>query len=143
MRTLKRQLARALVLASVAVCSGHPRADAPDGRFVTVADGVQDQVTGLVWQQPDDGQKYTWVAAMTHCTMPFRLPTIEELATLLDVANTGVAVVDAAFTNADAAYWSSTPRAGDATQAWYIAFYQAGEIYDASITDSFRVRCVR
>jgi hypothetical protein len=136
-------LAAAPMVAAALLFATRLSANAPDGRYLMTADGVKDQVTGLTWQEPDDGLKYTWQAATTRCRSPWRLPSVDELLlTLMDPRSTGD-LIDPVFTNAHDAYWSATPSAGSATRAWYVAFYQCGENYDADVTGSMRVRCVR
>lgn len=140
----KRRLAPvSLVVAAAILIAARLHANSPDGRFVAVTGGIQDQVTGLVWEQPDDGNTYTWANAQTHCTGVWRLPTVDELNTLVDLRSASVPLIDTAFTNANAVYWSVTSLAGAGpSSAWYVDFAVGGQGFQSTAA-VHRVRCVR
>jgi hypothetical protein len=142
--TLKKRglpLACVLAVAIALLFGSRLRANSTDGRFTMVTGGYQDQVTGLTWQQPDDGNLYTWANAQTHCAKPWRLPTVEELYTLVDVRQPVAPLIDSAFTNANSYYWSSTPSASGSSNAWNVSFGNGTAGYGA-VSGTYRVRCV-
>jgi hypothetical protein len=134
-------------------------------RFAIVLDGeaVLDKETGLVWEKspkvrlpPWDQYLYDWTQASGSCTtsyvggrMGWRLPTIQELASLNDpsVPSPGPALPQGhPFINVQSdKYWSATTNAYDTTLAWTVNFYYGG--YFAALTSSkstlLNVWCVR
>ena len=138
----------ALVLAMLALLfAPRGRANAPGGRY-TVADGtVTDNQTGLVWQQADDGNTYTFAAAQSHCAGlggTWRVPTPKELLTLVDESRESPAIDTTAFPNTPATnFWTSAPSATNAGDAWFVDFNAYGTSYDYyPATNAFSVRCV-
>jgi hypothetical protein len=89
-------------------------------RFEAVMDGeaVLDKETGLTWTRDAnlDGEK-TWFGAVYFCRnlaignrMGWRLPTVEELSTLLDTSQTDKLPSEHPFVNVQLdVYWSATP----------------------------------
>jgi hypothetical protein len=134
-----------IALATVLFSTTRLAANATDGRFVAVTGGIQDSVTGLVWQQPDNGMTYTWANAPSACVSPWRLPTIAELFTLCDMRATAQPAIDSAFTGTGPAYyWSSTPAstaAGGSSYAWGV-YFDLGGIFNHMVSSTGRVRCV-
>ena len=69
-----------------------PRKKPTTDRFSLCDDGiVQDSDTGLVWAAHDNGAAVTWEEAKNYCSnyrgggyTDWRMPTVEELATLFD-----------------------------------------------------------
>ena len=60
-------------------------------RFVASNGLVSDTLTNLVWQQEASATTMTWVAAQSYCSVAgvaFRLPTLKELESLVDVTVT-------------------------------------------------------
>ena len=99
---------------------------------------VNDNVTGLIWQQASSGP-YTWSQAMAHCSSlalagqkGWRLPTRIELLSLVDysvLGSSATPMINTTFfpTTVSAYYWTSTPLAADpSSQAWIINFAQGG-----------------
>jgi hypothetical protein len=97
-------------LAAFSLCmlflrAGGAGADAPLGRY-TVRDGLaRDNTTNLTWQQTLDGTTTSEAGAENYCaTLPlagggFRLPTVSELRTILDVTRIAPAIDPSAFPN--------------------------------------------
>jgi hypothetical protein len=139
-------------------------------RFELVMGGVAvlDKETGLVWEQ---SPAYTpvagldWLSAISHCTQlilggrqGWRLPTIEELASIVDRSVLGQPSIprlpvghpfdtDCSTGGCVAAghMWSATTYAGDTTFAWQVDFSDSGGStsgHNKSSTD-IRVWCVR
>ncbi len=105
-------------------------------RFVLVMSGagVLDKETGLVWEQsPDKTTPKNWVDAQIVCNVKavgnrkgWRLPTVHELASLIDPSNAGGdpdLPVGHPFSDVLAElYWSATTDAGDSARAWEVNF---------------------
>lgn len=100
-------------------------------RFTTVFIGaVRDNNTGLVWEQAPDAALQTWFAAAASCvnknvggTRGWRLPSVVELASVLDGSHEAVApFVPAVFTGIQPSYYSATTYAGDPTLVWFVRF---------------------
>jgi hypothetical protein len=98
-------------------------------RFVDALDGtaVLDKETGLVWAKNPNGSSGNWQTAMDYCKtlrlggrMGWRLPTIEELSSLVDPSNTGIPAlpVGSPFQNIANNYWSSSEY--NISAAWYV-----------------------
>ena len=105
-------------------------------RFELVLDGeaVLDKETGLVWEQsPDTTTTRTWIEGCRHCCQRevanrkgWRLPTVEELASLVDNDNSSPALPTGhpfSISSISSSYcWSSTTYAGYPTYAWHVGF---------------------
>lgn len=112
--------ARALVLSAlVAAATFTPRADAdaPEGRYTKSTDAmgralVTDGATGLTWFAALQPNVDTLEHATPKCPAPYRVPTIKELATLVDEARPAPPLFDPAYFPADSAsagrLWSTT-----------------------------------
>jgi hypothetical protein len=122
---------------------------------------VKDTLEGLMWQGCALGQTaescagtataMTWQEALKYCEAlswggetDWRLPNIDELATIVDNHKTTEPSIDTdAFPNTPSDwYWSSTTRPYDVSDAWLVVF-NSGFVYLNCKTDSFPVRCVR
>jgi hypothetical protein len=126
--------------------------DDPKPRF-TVADGVvSDSHTGLTWSAEDvGGKRFTWeqakaaVAALTLGGFTdWRLPTCDELLTLVDRSRYSPAIDTGAFPSCRSDwYWTSTPAAySPGGCAWVVGFY-GGDADWVSHDGSLLVRAVR
>ena len=100
-------------------------------RFVIVLDGaaVLDKETGLVWEKIPDTTLRSWYDAGDYCydknvggRKGWRLPTIAELASLVDPTQTNPAMPSGhPFQNVQSDdYWSSTELADDPAGTWYV-----------------------
>jgi Protein of unknown function (DUF1566) len=117
---------------------------------------VLDRETGLVWQKTPQPLALivNWVTAQALCNstttggrLGWRLPTIQELASLVDlsVAAPGPTLpAGHPFQNVvPAIYWSATPRAGS-TDAWTVDFENGSVTFDVIAPDVLdSVWCVR
>jgi hypothetical protein len=122
-------------------------------RFVGALDGtaVLDKETGLVWERSTSATVYNWLDAQSICVQAgiggrrgWRLPTIDELASLVDPTQNNPALPSGhLFTDVYAAYyWSSTAKASDLNYAWSVVFSN-GVVFSFAKSSSYYVRCVR
>jgi hypothetical protein len=134
-------------------------------RFVVLGDfnneAVLDRETGLVWQRTAEGTPRTWVDAVRTCwtrqvggRAGWHLPTIEELASLIDptIPSPGPALPSGhPFQNiVQSTYWSSTTDVRVEfipNQAWEVRFHvpfgPGGIIGDSGKGNSNFAWCVR
>lgn len=133
----------------------HPLQDgdfAPnDVSFVALGAELFAASTGLSWIAAEDTTEYTQPDAIAHCAAlstadgeagSYRLPTVVELATLIDSGEFDPAVDPLFVGAAPAGYWSSTPVVSGPTQGWTVRF-DAGEVVPSLTTHANHVRCVR
>jgi hypothetical protein len=145
----RRLLARIGLLLVIAV----PVAAAvPAGRYTYPSAGtVYDTMTKLTWQQAVPTATYSQTDAITYCAglgatvggSGWRLPTLKELATIVDESRANPAIDPAAFpaTPTDQ-FWSSSSRAGDPTYGWTVTF-SYGASSETPTKFVYHVRCVR
>ncbi len=134
----------------------------PDNHY-TVSNGeVTDNYTGLVWQQGRSPSLMAWEDAATYCSSlslgsvgGWRVPTINELATTVNEAKVGGAVVDSAFPDNPVgckapAYWFWAAEASEVGgTAWGLSYcdgftgWNVGEDGDWNYFPTANVRCVR
>jgi hypothetical protein len=148
-----RCLGVALAVAFAVLLDVRAHAAAPAGRFTIAGSGATatatDNKTKLVWQQSVPLTKFAWAEAQTHCTgMGWRLPTMKELATLIDFAALGYYIDFSIFPGSPGdVYWSATaftgpPVDGVRPSAWAV-YFNYGFIALNDRTESHYVRCVR
>jgi hypothetical protein len=124
----------------------------PNGQALvkTASDEVTDAHTGLIWQLGDDGNRYTFSAAIQHCATfksaeaatGWRLPSVIELMTLNDYG-IDLPSLNPYFTGAQSTnYWTSTPTASANMLAWTVKF-DYGEVIPFLTDSALPVRCVR
>jgi hypothetical protein len=108
---------------------------------------VTDGVTGLRWQQQDDGVARSWADAGTYCAGlslagdGWRLPTPFELLTIMDFGRPSPAIDTAAFTGRSAYFWSASNGRTAAT-AW-TGDFTGGGVGTFPVATLCSVRCVR
>jgi hypothetical protein len=144
--------------------AGTKRIFDPVTRFILAANGqeVKDSQTGLVWRRWSEGQAnqpnparaevtvFGYDAAMDHATreasrtgLPWRLPTVEELAGLIDRSQGNPAISRKFFPDTPPKwFWSSTPGKGNAQNAWSVGFSHGSTNYVSKI-NPLAVRLVR
>ena len=119
-------------------------------RFINNGDGtVTDSVTGLIWQQEDDGIERTWYKANEYAKSlnlggktDWRLPTVQELGTIVDYGRYNPAI-DPIFSNVKpSVYCSGTTDARHTRDAWIVDFFCGYVSYDSKFLNYY-VRCVR
>ncbi|WP_428563779.1 MAG: BACON domain-containing protein [Solidesulfovibrio sp. DCME] len=111
---------------------------------------VSDLVTGLMWQQSDDGVKRDWLEACVYCKnltlgnyADWRLPSRKELLTIIDEGRIGPSTNPVfGHTSAGMFYWSSTSYGQNKTFSWYVG-NNYGNAYFASKTNKNYSLCVR
>jgi hypothetical protein len=135
---------------------------APPNQYTAVATGeVRDNYTGLVWQQDFSPATMAWTDAAGYCAglttggHTWRVPSIRELATLVDEAQVAPAINRTMFPNTKYGsksnnwYWASHLAAGNTTAAWAINFDDGFTGFNAGASGAWNyftaawVRCVR
>ena len=128
----------------------------PDDRFVVLADwnseAVLDRKTGLVWERSPNVSFSNWSGAQNRCEKlllgkhkGWRLPTIFELATLVDpnVPSPGPTLpAGHPFTVASSFYWSATTDITNTANAWGVGF-NIGDVGSGVKSAIDYVWCVR
>ena len=108
----------------------------PTSDFIDKGDGtVLHKRTNLTWKRCAEGQSwmvstctgtartYTWTDAKALSTGGWRLPTRNELQTIIEWARTAPAVNATIFPNIPTtAFWSSSAYLGNSNWAWYVNF---------------------
>jgi len=119
----------------------------PPNQYTGSAGEVTDNYTGLVWQQADSAAAagatvIPWSGAAGYCASlglnghTWRVPTINELATLVDEAHVAPAINKTVFPNTKYGsysnnwYWASTTYTGS-TNGWAINFDDGFTGYNA------------
>ena len=145
---LGRRAAMGLVVAMVTAAN----AAAPVGRYTVSTDTVLDTKTNRTWQRVVPTATYTWANATTYCQAlslggmtGWRLPTLKELQSLVDIRMFKPSIDAAAFPATPANYfWSSSPYAYLPSYAWVVDFsYGTTTTLTNSTTNTNQVRCVR
>ena len=144
--------AAAVVLAVWVVVPAPSRADAPSGRYAFPTSGtVLDTKTGLVWQRKSGTPASQATAASTCFNNPmaltgtgWRVPTVKELLTLLDLSRSN-GLDSAAFPSEPAGpYWSATTTSVAGDFAWIVNFPPSNVTHEtAQTTEAHLIRCVR
>jgi len=118
-------------------------------RFTVCDSTVLDTSTGLTWQREVPPGGYTHKKALAYAASlklgggGWRLPTVEELASIVDYTRRNPAIDEEAFPNTPSEwFWSSTTLAGGSSSAWLVGFGDGDVIY-YYVAGTGRVRCVR
>jgi hypothetical protein len=112
-------------------------------RFIVLAnmnnEAVLDQETGLVWEQSPSTSFFSWEGAQFHCNalrtgsrLGWRLPTIQELASLVDPTQSNPPLLPSGHPFGDVQsniYWSATNSASSTGFEWVMSFYD-GNLYN-------------
>jgi hypothetical protein len=125
------------------------RADAPPCQYSTQSGTVLDHNTKLTWERDPLPDPVKWSDAKARCAIlpldggRWRMPTIQELQTLIDESKYDPAIDGNAFPNTPADFvWSNTPLAGVAGPVWRVHFYD-GLTNTGGMNNMHLVRCVR
>lgn len=127
---------------------------ASDERFELVMgdDAVLDKETGLVWEQSPNTSTLTWKQACAACyevevdgRKGWRLPTIEELASLVDSTQTKSLPSGHPFSSNVQAdeYWSITTRQDNPQQAYTVDFSSGLVVGESKSSSTTHRWCVR
>lgn len=123
-------------------------------RFKLVLDGegVLDKETGLIWERsPNNATPMKWNEAIIYCYQKsignrkgWRLPTVEELASLVDPTQSAPSLPSGhPFNNvATYDYWSATTVVNADSQAWLVGF-GSGSVNTDNKQSNLFVWCVR
>ncbi|MDX1959994.1 MAG: DUF1566 domain-containing protein [Leptospiraceae bacterium] len=134
------------------------------GRARTYTDNLGGTITedssGLIWQKCSRGQTNNpscsgsattanWTTAGSYCTglilagKTWRLPTMNELANLVDYSRSSPPSVNTTFFPATVAnyYWSFSTYSLDTTNAWLVNF-NLSDVINLVKTDNYYVRCI-
>ena len=124
----------------------------PAMRYSIHDDGsVMDEVTGLMWQQKDDGVSRSWSDSLAYCEglilaehEDWRLPTEWELQSILNYGAASPAIDGQAFPDTKwSYYWTSTTHSGNPESAWVVLFSYGYVLQHDKADDSPFSRCVR
>ena len=124
----------------------------PSDRFTLVMGGeaVEDNKTGLLWEQSPDLVHDTWSASVARCQTKsvggqkgWRAPSVEELKSLIDASQTDPALPEGhPFSNIKSEiYWSATPSKSDDIVAWQVSFFTGEPVTDQK-SGTRRIWCV-
>ena len=123
-------------------------------QFNGIGEAVLDNETGLVWEQFPSTTPRTWFQAFEDCykkvaggrvgrRMGWRLPAVEELATLVDPNRGNPALPNGnPFDVQQGIFWSVTTNAGSTGDARVVDFFN-GNVSSLFKSSSFFVWCVR
>ena len=125
--------------------SSNPRSYTDNDPYIT------DNVTGRIWQKEDDGVKYSWSGAISHCNgldlageTDWRLPTKKELLRIVDSGRVNPAIDTGYFTNTkSSSYWCSTSSSNNGSIAWNVKFDFGLVSSNDSTSNLYYARCVR
>jgi hypothetical protein len=135
------------------LCDGFsPPADHPNPADydTSVVGIVIDKATGRMWERNPPSATYNQGDAAAYCVanrlggfLNWRLPTVTELASLLDFSVASPLINSSVFPNTVASrFWTSTPADGNGASVWAINF-SSSEVQPLSTTFGYQVRCVR
>lgn len=128
-----------------------------DGRYQILAGGaeVKDTKTGLIWQRCSVGQswngktcegtaeEFAFYSAQDQSRNGWRVPTKDELATLLDKRQSKKPFINQkAFPGTGLWYWTSSLYQGDSFKSWSV-YFSDGSVGNSVRSGSINVRLVR
>ena len=121
------------------------------GASILLANETVVDTTGLEWQDNQEAKtvKKSWQKAKAYCQelelsskSDWRLPTIKELQTIVDVKRYKSAI-KRSFSNVSSSYyWSSSVDVSNSSLAWNVNF-NLGDTTNYSKSFIYYVRCVR
>jgi hypothetical protein len=136
------RLARARCVRGHASCT-----DSEESAYSVAGDSAHDRDTGLTWQRAVDHDNYTWQEANAFCSRlnangrTWRLPSLRELLTLVDVTRFEPAIDTSVFPNTPSEFfWSSSPSSTPPGTGWGVNFTR-GSSGAALLGTKAHVRC--
>ena len=114
---------------------------------------VKDNTTKLLWQD-NASNSSSWNDAINYCKNiqflynntfyeNWRLPTVQELQTLVDYSQYSPPLTEGTFhISSDTDYWSSSVAVQDNNKAWIVSFYSYGDILFLKKDITSTIRCV-
>lgn len=121
-----------------------------DNRFIDNKDGtITDTKTKKMWQKEGSEERTNWEDAKIYCERSedgghkdWRLPTREELESILDLERHNIAI-NPIFKCEEAGYWTFTTLIGSTDDAWVVALcdgsigvgYKASEYFVRAVRD--------
>ncbi len=161
----EHRVGRLALLLALAVSTDIARASAPPDQYILSPTTVIDRRTGLTWQRNPPATAVGWAAANgTTGTTPtpglcaatlgvgWRLPTVREIETLVDVTTGWPALDTTAFPGTQSAgYWTSSCYAGQSggcgtgtpAQVWILNFGLGQPTAVSTAATQEFYRCVR
>lgn len=142
MQSLHAVRANFVVIGIVALTSHVFAADSTaSSRFTLVLNGaaVQDNSTGLIWEQEPDREHDVWSASVARCETKevggqkgWHAPSVDELKTLIDTSQHDPALpAGHPFSNIKSEiYWTATPHPTDDIVAWQVSFFSGEAVTD-------------
>ena len=131
---------------------GQKLPDAERFALIMNEEAVLDKETGLVWERsPNNDKPLKWNNAFIHCYQKiiggrkgWRLPTVEELASLVDSTRSAPSLPNGhPFQNVTTYdYWSATTVVNAQDQAWRVGF-SSGHVNTDNKQSEMFVWCVR
>jgi hypothetical protein len=132
----------------------------PPNHYAIANGEVTDNYTGLVWQQMFSSATMPWSSAASTCSSlklngrVWRVPSLNELASIVDEALVGPAVNRTAFPataycGSGNWYWASASYVGNPSDAWGINYCDGFTGYNSGASGAWNyfpsayVRCVR
>lgn len=131
-----------VVIGMMAVASQAAAVDfTASARFTLLLNGaaVEDNRTGLIWEQEPDREHDVWGASVARCATKevggqkgWRAPSVDELKTLIDGSQHDPALpAGHPFSNIKSEiYWTATPHPTDDMVAWQISFFSGEPVTD-------------
>lgn len=124
-------------------------AESPPGHFAVSGDGtVYDTMTGLLWEREPTEKGMNSAAGRAYCEgltlaeRTWRLPSVTELLTIVDLSASGDVKIDAkVFSATQTRKYQTWPPSGLPDAIWVVLFGD-GVLFWADPDDEMSVRCV-
>jgi hypothetical protein len=144
-----------------AVCEATKPMLPPTDQYVLNGDTVLDKKSGLTWARCSAGQHWQenkgctgrisslkWDAAMDLSRDGWRVPTLDELKTLLSATCLAPSINEEVFPGTRAnprtmGYWSSTTKGSPLDRYVWVVFFDSGYFAYGNLDSSYSVRLVR
>jgi hypothetical protein len=135
-----------LLFAMILLAAVVSTATAPAGHYTISGGTVYDTKTGLTWEQSPSSSTMQEAVAATHCSglsgAAWRLPTLKELATIVDFTTSNPSIDTSAFHGIQSSgYWTSTIYNPSTADGWLI-FFDTGGWGPTTLTSNGYVICV-